>query len=70
MTKASKFLVFEFKECPQVIELFKAQGTNNWLDHKTEAIEIQIQGNANNIELKLPFASCKGGKITSLMKVD
>jgi hypothetical protein len=55
MTKASKFLVFailflaakavadEFKECPQVIELLKAQGTNNWLDHKTEAIEIQIQ---------------------------
>jgi len=60
----------EFKDCPQVIALLKAQRTNNWLDQKAEAIEIQIQGNVNNIELKLPFASCKGGKITSLIKVD
>jgi len=60
----------EFKDCPQVIALLKAQRTNNWLDQKAEAIEIQIQGNVNNIELKLPFASCKGEKITSLIKVD
>ena len=60
----------EFKECPQVIALRKAQKPTGWRDQKTEAIEIQLHGNINDIELKLPFASCKGGKITSLMKID
>ena len=60
----------EFRECPQVTALLKAQRPTDWRDQKTEAIEIQSRGNVNNMELKLPFASCKGGKITSLVKID
>jgi len=59
----------EYTECPQVVALLKMKGETGWEDQKTE-IEIQIEGNVDNMELKLPFASCKGRKIVSRMKVD
>ena len=60
----------EFRECPQIVVLLKAKGEVGWLEHKTDEVEIQIQGNVDNMELKLPFASCKDGKIVSRIKID
>ena len=60
----------EFRECPQVVELLKTKGEIGWNDQKTDAVEIQTQGNVDNMELRLRFASCKGGKIVSRIKVD
>ena len=60
----------DFTECPQIVALLKMKGEIGWLEHKTDALEIQTQGNVGNIELKLPFASCKHGKIVSRIKID
>src|SRR6185295_10155453 len=59
----------EFRDCPQIVASLKT-GEFSWRDQKTDAVEVQIQGNVNNMELRLPFASCKGGKIVSLLRVD
>lgn len=60
----------EFRECPEVVALLKTKRETGWRDQKTDVVEIQIQGNADNLELRLPFASCKGGKIVSQLKID
>ena len=59
----------QFTECPQVVALLKTNGETGWDEQKTE-IEIQSHGNVNNMELKLPFPSCKGRKIVSRVKID
>jgi hypothetical protein len=46
----------EFTECPQIVALLKTKGEISWPEQTTDAIEIHIQGNVNNMELKLPFA--------------
>ena len=60
----------EFRECPQVIALLKTKGEIAWRVQKTDAVEIQTQGNVDNMELRLRFATCKGGKIVSRIKID
>ncbi len=60
----------EFTECPQVVASLKKNGEGGWEEQKTDAVELQIQGTVDNMELRLPFASCKGRKIVSRMKVD
>jgi hypothetical protein len=60
----------EFRECPKVVASLKTNRRINWQHQKTDAVEIQIQGNVDKLELKLPFASCKGGRIVSEMRID
>jgi hypothetical protein len=60
----------EFTECPQVVASLKTKGEAGWEEQKTDAVEIQSQANVDNVELKLPFPSCKGRKIVSRIKVD
>jgi hypothetical protein len=60
----------EFEKCPQVIALLKTKGEMGWRDQKTDPVEIQIQGNVDHMELRLPFASCMGRRIVSLIRID
>ena len=60
----------EFTECPQIVALLKMKREGGWAEQTTDAVEIQIQGNVDNMELRLPFASCKDGKIVSRIKID
>ena len=60
----------EFRQCPEIVRSLKTKREIGWRSQQTDGVEIQVQPNVDNIELSLPFASCKGGKIASLMKVD
>lgn len=60
----------EFKKCPQLVASLKTNPATDWRTHKTDPIDLHIEGNVNNLVLKLPFASCSGGKIVSRMRVD
>ena len=51
-------------ECPD------ADDTGGWEEQKTDAVEIKNQSNVDNMELRLPLASCKDGKIISRIKID
>jgi hypothetical protein len=52
----------EFENCPHISKLIKVVGQKTWTDVQTEVFKVNAEKDIYNVELKLPFASCRKAK--------